>query len=69
MNRQCARPGCRATAAATLAYDYQQRLTWLDPLVPEPHPMAWDLCEGHADALVVPLGWRLEDRRTVPLCG
>jgi hypothetical protein len=63
MTRQCARPGCSATAAATLAYDYQQRMAWLDRLAPEAHPMSYDLCDAHADALVVPRGWRVEDRR------
>jgi hypothetical protein len=63
MTRQCARPGCSVTAAATLAYDYQQRTTWLDPLAPEAHPMAYDLCDAHADTLVVPRGWHLDDRR------
>jgi Protein of unknown function (DUF3499) len=63
MTRQCARPGCGAAAAATLAYDYQQRTSWLDPLAPEAHPMSYDLCAVHADTLVVPRGWRLDDRR------
>jgi len=63
MTRQCARPGCRAVATATLAYDYQQRITWLDPLVDEAHPMSYDLCHDHAQAMTVPRGWRLEDRR------
>ena len=35
MTRQCARPGCSAVASATLAYDYRQRTTWLDPLAEE----------------------------------
>ena len=63
MSRQCARPGCSAAAAATLAYDYRRRVTWLVPLSGESHPMAYDLCEAHADATTVPRGWRLEDRR------
>jgi hypothetical protein len=63
MTRQCARPGCSAVASATLAYDYDQRTTWLDPLALEPHPMAYDLCDPHADALTVPRGWHIEDRR------
>jgi hypothetical protein len=63
MTRQCARPGCSAVASATLAYDYDQRITWLDPLAGESHPMAYDLCDAHADALTVPRGWHLEDRR------
>ena len=65
MNRQCARPGCSAVASATLAYDYEQRITWLDLLAAEAHPMAYDLCHGHAEAMTVPRGWRLEDRRPV----
>lgn len=63
MTRQCARPGCSAYACATLAYDYHQRVTWIDPLADESHPMAYDLCHDHAQALTVPRGWRLEDRR------
>ena len=31
--------------------------------------MAYDLCAAHADALTVPLGWRLVDRRTRPPFG
>lgn len=26
--------------------------------------MSYDLCDVHADTLVVPRGWRLEDRRS-----
>jgi hypothetical protein len=63
MTRACARPGCGESAAATFTYDYQARTTWLDALAAESHPMAYDLCNGHADALSVPRGWRLEDRR------
>ena len=25
--------------------------------------MAYDLCDSHAEAMTVPRGWRLEDRR------
>jgi hypothetical protein len=63
MSRQCARPGCSTTASATLVYDYGQRSSWLEPLTDEPHPMAYDLCDAHADSLTVPRGWRLDDRR------
>jgi hypothetical protein len=63
--RHCARPSCSSAADATLTYDYGERTAWLDPLVGEAHPMAHDLCAAHADALVVPLGWALDDRRTV----
>jgi hypothetical protein len=63
LSRACARPGCAETAAATFTYDYQARITWLHGLAIEAHPMAYDLCKVHADALSVPRGWRLEDRR------
>jgi hypothetical protein len=48
---------------ATLTYDYQARVTWLDVLAGDRHPMSYDLCAGHAGAMTVPRGWRLEDRR------
>jgi hypothetical protein len=63
MNRACARPGCGETAAATFTYDYRARTTWLESLASDAHPMAYDLCKVHADALSVPRGWSLEDRR------
>ena len=63
MNRACARPACGHTATATFVYDYHARTTWLDPLSGERHPMSYDLCPAHADALTVPRGWRLVDRR------
>jgi hypothetical protein len=63
MTRVCARPGCGDAATATFVYDYQARTTWLDTLAGERHPMAYDLCQAHADALTVPRGWHLVDRR------
>jgi hypothetical protein len=63
MSRHCARPGCNASAEATLTYDYEGRLAWIELLATEPHPMAYDLCETHADRLSVPVGWALQDRR------
>jgi hypothetical protein len=63
MHRACSRPDCGETATATLTYDYQARITWLDALASETHAMAYDLCGAHADTLTVPRGWRLDDRR------
>lgn len=63
MNRACTRPGCGDTASATFVFDYGARTTWLDALAIERHPMAYDLCVLHADALTVPRGWQLVDRR------
>jgi hypothetical protein len=61
-NRQCSRPGCGVLASASLTYDYGARRAWIDPLG-EDHPMAYNLCEQHADGLSVPRGWELLDRR------
>lgn len=63
MTRACARPGCGQLATATLTYDYRARIAWLDVLASDPHPMSHDLCREHADALSVPQGWTLDDRR------
>jgi hypothetical protein len=70
MTRQCARPGCGETAAATLSYQYASRTVWLDDVVPEADPSTYDLCRRHAGAMTVPKGWHLDDRRgpaVVPL--
>lgn len=60
----CSRPGCSAPAAATLTYDYERSVGWLDGLQ-APHPMQYDLCTFHADRITVPRGWELHDRRGV----
>lgn len=62
-SRTCAKPGCPVSASATLTYDYAARTAWLELLDSESHPMAYDLCTGHADVLKVPQGWSLQDRR------
>ncbi len=63
MSRHCARPGCNASAEATLTYDYEARVAWVELLACEAHPMAYDLCGAHADRMSVPMGWALQDRR------
>ena len=63
LSRHCSRPGCAERAAVTLTYEYGRSQVWLDELVPERDPHAYDLCRGHAARLSVPLGWRLADRR------
>jgi hypothetical protein len=65
VSRHCAKPGCNAEATATLTYDYTERRAWLDAISEEAHPMYHDLCGRHADALSVPVGWALDDRRAV----
>ena len=62
--RHCVRPGCGAPAAATLGYHYASRLVWIDSLDEHPIYGEQDLCSLHADRMVVPVGWALDDRRT-----
>jgi len=65
--RQCSRPGCSESASVTLTYQYGRALVWLDDLVSDRDPHAYDLCDRHAGRLSVPNGWRLEDRRPMRL--
>ena len=62
--RHCARPGCRAPATATMTYHYASRTVWLDSPGDDADSAAWGLCDTHADALRVPVGWACDDRRT-----
>jgi Protein of unknown function (DUF3499) len=62
-SRTCAKPGCNTSATATLTYDYSARTAWVERLAAEAHPMRYDLCSDHADALRVPQGWARQDRR------
>lgn len=63
VSRTCARPGCSATAVATLSYVYATGVVQMDDLAAEAHPMVHDLCDRHAGSLRVPLGWELVDLR------
>ena len=63
VTRVCARPLCSVPAAATLSYDYDARLVWIEDLRAEHHPMTHDLCAAHADRSRPPTGWELNDDR------
>ena len=63
--RHCSRSGCSERAAVTLTYDYRHSHVWLDELIAERDPHAYDLCARHAERLSVPHGWRLDDRRAL----
>jgi hypothetical protein len=65
MTRQCARPDCADHATSTFGYDYGESTVWLADLADEAHPANYDLCQRHANALRVPVGWLLRDRRTL----
>lgn len=67
MGRLCERPGCSDVAAMAFGFDVDRLLVWLSPHDPDGDPLrAGSLCERHADAMVVPRGWTLDDRRESP---
>ena len=64
MGRLCERPGCSDVAAMAYGFDVDRLLVWLAPREPDGDPLrAGSLCKRHADAMVVPRGWTLDDRR------
>jgi hypothetical protein len=64
MGRLCERPGCSDVAAIAYGFDVDELLVWLAARDPDGDPLrAGSLCQRHADAMVVPLGWTLDDRR------
>ncbi len=63
MERLCERPGCSEHASVSYGLVASERVFWLDA-----HPGATGdggrvLCRRHADSMVVPIGWTLDDRR------
>ncbi len=63
MPRLCERPGCSAPADVAYGFDAASLVVWLDRLDVAEGSRAGALCRRHADAMVVPLGWMLDDRR------
>jgi hypothetical protein len=64
MARLCERPACSERGAIAYGFDPDRLLVWLAPLDPDADRMrAGVLCLRHADAMVVPLGWTLDDAR------
>lgn len=63
MTRLCERPGCSAPADVAYGFEAEHRAVWLDHLTAPGAARAGALCRRHADAMVVPLGWSLDDRR------
>lgn len=64
--RKCSRNACRWPASASLTFAYAQKIVWIEDLITQPHPAAYDLCAAHAERLAVPIGWLKEDLRVVP---
>ncbi len=63
MSKQCERPGCSAPAEVLYGFDPVQLLLWLEKGPMPDGSRANALCRRHADALVVPKGWSIDDRR------
>ena len=64
--RLCERPGCSAAANVTYGFDTTDRAVWLSPFEGDGQERPYGsgiLCRRHADALAVPRGWRVDDRR------
>jgi hypothetical protein len=66
LDRVCQRAGCTQPASVTLSFRYDARQASLVDLLPEKHPALYDLCDAHADLLIVPRGWERLDRRRPP---
>jgi hypothetical protein len=64
--RTCSRPDCADVAAVVLRFDAGRRLAWIDLLRDGGQRGVSDLCARHADAIVLPVGWSLDDRRIDP---
>jgi hypothetical protein len=56
-SRCCSRTACKRSPVYTLTYMYKESTAVLGPLAAYVDPHSWDLCEMHADRLVVPRGW------------
>lgn len=63
MARLCERPGCSEPGAAAYGMVPEDLLFWIAPLHDAPVDDHNVLCRRHADAMVVPRGWTLDDRR------
>lgn len=63
MVRLCERPGCSEPGAAAYGMIPEDLLFWIAPLNDAPVDDHNVLCRRHADAMVVPRGWTLDDRR------
>ena len=63
VGRLCERPGCSEAGAASYGMVPEDLLFWVDTFHPADRPDTGVLCRRHADAMVVPRGWTLDDRR------
>lgn len=63
MQRLCGRPGCSDGASVAYGMRAEDLVFWLDVLPENPSDDVAVLCRRHADSMVVPRGWTLDDLR------
>jgi hypothetical protein len=59
----CERPGCGAAAGASYGIDRASLTVWVNVITVGEREITGRLCRRHANALTVPHGWTLDDRR------
>lgn len=63
MDRLCERPGCSERASVAYGMRAEDLVFWLDGLPDALDRSGGVLCRRHADSMVVPRGWTLDDLR------
>ena len=63
MPRLCERPGCSAVATASYQLNPATLSVWIDVPSRDAEYGVGLLCRRHAEALAVPRGWHVDDRR------
>ena len=63
MQRLCERPGCSDVASVAYGMRPEDLVFWLDVLRDDGGDSVGVLCRRHADAMVVPRDWTLDDLR------
>ena len=63
MNRLCERPGCSEAAAVAYGMRPEDLVFWLDVIPSDGNSPGGVLCLRHADSMVVPRNWTLDDLR------
>ena len=63
MRNLCERPGCGAVADASYGIDRASLSVWVNVITVGEREITGRLCRRHANALTVPHGWTLDDRR------
>lgn len=63
MERLCGRPGCSDRASVVYGMRPEDLVFWIDSLPDPIEPEAGVLCLRHANSMVMPRGWTLDDLR------